>query len=251
MLLWGSWGQSPCRAPGAQHPQSWGPTVPQARLSDHFTNRCLHFTWQVWNGEWPARESMCQERYLLFCFAFTRFDFLEQKVSPHHEGKLCCWFQWMLTHLMELCARNHCAMTYGCFISAVKLGRETVERSSSFTCSFLVQFTQNSGSEIQALGPACLVCSGGCPKSPRDGSVFSCGREPWACGSSTGTGAQADDGKQKNLGRGKEAGSFVDISAKSVPGPMSANILLFVSTSHFEWVVPFSNLKHCHVEFMW
>lgn len=166
MLLWGSWGQSPCRAPGAQHPQSWGPTVPQTRLSDHFTNRCLHFTWQVWNGEWPARESMCQERYLLFCFAFTRFDFFEQKVSPHHEGKLCYWFQWMLTHLMELCARNHCAMTYGCFISAVKLGRETVERSSSFTCSFLVQFTQNSGSEIQVLGPACLVCSGGCPKAP-------------------------------------------------------------------------------------
>lgn len=61
-----------------------------------------------------------------FCFALPLpgLTFIEQKLSPYHEGKLCYWFQWMLTHLIDLCARNHCVVTPGCFISAVKQGRE-------------------------------------------------------------------------------------------------------------------------------
>lgn len=61
-----------------------------------------------------------------FCFALPLpgLTFIEQKVSPHHEGKLRYWFQWMVTHLTELCARSHCAMTQGCFISAVEQGTE-------------------------------------------------------------------------------------------------------------------------------
>lgn len=73
-------------------------------------------------------------------------------------------------------------------------------------------------------------------QSPGEGSVAVEGSRaqlPSACGSCTGTGAQADGGKQ-NLGRGKEARSLVDISAKSVPGLMFVNFLLFVCASHLK-----------------
>lgn len=73
-------------------------------------------------------------------------------------------------------------------------------------------------------------------QSPGEGSVAVEGSRaqlPSACGNCTGTGAQADGGKQ-NLGRGKEARSLVDISAKSVPGLMFVNFLLFVCASHLK-----------------
>lgn len=137
----------------------------------------------------------------------------------------------VLTHLIELCARNHCAMAHGCFIPAVKQGRESLLSTAAASPAA----SWSNSLKIQAVKVKCWIqlvwgAVGWVPQSPRNRSVFSCEGNP---GSSTGTGAQTDDGKQ-NLRRGKGARSFVDISAKSVPGLISANFLPFICASHFK-----------------
>lgn len=79
-----------------------------------------------------------------------------------------------------------------------------------------VQLPQNWGSDIGVLDQACLVCIAQCPKAPGTGLCLAgegCrARLPCGCGSRTGTGAHSDDAKQ-NVGKGKGASSFLDMSS--------------------------------------
>lgn len=227
MLLWGSWGWSPCRAPCAQHPCSWGPHCPARPDSQTFsqTGAALHSGRCEVGDDWL--EGPFAKKDTLFCFAFTRFDLYRTKSfsSPWRKVSLLIPVKANTPHT-ALC-RNCCAMTHGCFNSAVK----QAERDCWAQQQLHLQLPCPTHSKFRQWSSKCWIqlvwCAVvGVPK-PWAGSGFGCGKEPWACGSFTGTGAQADDGEQ-NLGRGKEARSFADISAKSVPGPTFVNFLLFV-----------------------
>lgn len=197
-------------------------------------------------------QSVCQERYLLFCFALTRFDLYRTKSfsSPWMKASLLIPVNANVPH-RPLCQKWLCHdvwMFYFCWaIGQIK----TVEHSS-FTCRFLVQLPQNSGSEIQVLDQACLVCIAQCPKAPGTGLCLAgewCRAQlHWGRGSCTEKGSQSDDTKQ-NLGRGKEASSFLDISsAKSVPGLMFVNFL--VSWSTIDMAEEQDNEKHDNAAFL-
>lgn len=149
-------------SPHAEHwvlsiPRAGDPTVLPGQALNPQAGACISW-WQVWNGGSLARESICQERYLLFCFAFTRFDLYRTKSfsSPWRKASLLIPVN-ASTPYRALCQEPLCHDTGMLYFCCETGHRETVEHSNSFT--------QNSGSEIQVLDPACLVCSGGCPKS--------------------------------------------------------------------------------------
>lgn len=187
---------------------------------------------QAWNQGWLVEQSPCQEWYLLFCFALTRFDLYRTKCffSPWMKALLFIPVNAIVPH-GPLCQERLCHDIW-IFYFCWKIGQIRAVEHSTFTCRFLLQFPQNSGSEIQVLFQAwcfdvhwsdwirlgCVLSGKGCR------AQLHCGGE--RC---TGTGSQSGDSKP-NLGREKAASSSLAISsAESVPGPAFANSLATLS----------------------
>lgn len=81
---------SPCRALGAQDPQSWGPHCPPGQTLRAFHRQVLAFHGVRFEMGDDWLESLFAKKDT-FCFALLLpgLTFIEQKVSPHHEGKPC------------------------------------------------------------------------------------------------------------------------------------------------------------------
>lgn len=172
MLLWGGWWQSPCRAVVLSIPWCVGPTVLPGKALGPFHKRTLALQagkYEIRND--GLKQTVCQERYLLFCFALTRFDLYRTKSfsSPGMKASLWIPVNANVPH-RPLCQKWLCHDTW-IFYFCRETGHKKMVECSSFTCRVLVQLSQNSGSEIQVLDQACLVSW-----SPGDWCVFGWGK---------------------------------------------------------------------------
>lgn len=193
-------------------PQDVGPTVLPGKTLGLFHKRML----ALHAGKCETRDdwlewSVCQERYLLFCFALTRFDLYRTKSfsSPWMKASLLIPVNANVPH-RPLCQKWLCHDIW-VFYFCCEIGQIKAVEHSSFTCRFLVQLPQNSGSEIQVLDQTCSVCIDQCPKVPGTGLCLAgegCRTQlHWGCGSCTDTGSQSDNAKQ-NLGEGTKPAPF-------------------------------------------